>query len=786
MDKNVQRTSQSIGNILQVTKGVIKENENFYDYYINKDNSLYHKQIPLLIRRAKLQALAIYHKENKKQQDNYPLTTSNSPNLLDDIRNAQIRSKKLPPLCPFYNEKGELVPSVVKTSRVYNRFSFDKNQNDNNMTLNGRRSRKILKKIFIKNDLDEKGNENDFEKIETDYFNFNEVGYDKLHYNENQIFGKKEFYFDIINKKIEEFKNKEITGENIKEFKKEKVFEKNRKKKKILLSLDSIRIQIFSTENIDSNESNKTNTVLVFECFLPFAFLPLFYFKGEEKFKIFLSKIIQWDNINKKFILNENQEKIYKDILKNCSDFNEQIKPEENKTFNKLKSEDQIKQNKAKLNPSTGSKTSKLKKDTLTIKSIQTSGQIKEDHSYAQTMPGQAPNTYITNMGDENNKYNVTDKKDIYPSEKENNYINYNVFEFLWLTPNNTFNVSIIMPLITVQIPRNNILVKKYIDFELLFFLYQNNFNFWDFYVVKYLTSFKDFRTLLEDINSVREINNKKFYLTYPKIKSYSFNDFKFVNIVSIKHKDILDNLIDGLMNANANEDKKNINQSKTNINKENNNNSEQNNPKAESKEETVQISKGDEQLQNSTFILKSFIAIIRFVDNKTLKATEFKINFNFSQFQKFQKLEKLIDKISFLMKFININYIHKTANIDYKSLDDFDENEWIKDFEQYNSQYLTTAYNNTNNGNPQKETQKIFAEFSGVNKNTSIQIEIFRPLSLVRTLDENGIIKSEKNILGNSFMEKTIFIEKDNIKEMSRIFYDNYGDDGKNINSNK
>ena len=199
-----------------------------------------------------------------------------------------------------------------------------------------------------------------------------------------------------------------------------------------------------------------------------------------------------------------------------------------------------------------------------------------------------------------------------------------------------------------------------------------------------------------------------------------------------------------------------------------------------------MQISKDEEQLHNSTFILKSFIAIIRFVDNKTLKAKEFKIYFNFAHFQKFQKLERFIDKISFLIKYIDIKYFNQTVNIDYKSLDNFDEDAWIKDFEQYNSQYLNTLNNASNNNNSLKEPQKIFSEFSGFTKNTSIQIEIFRPLSLVRTLNENGVIKTEKNILGNNYMEKTISVEKDNIKEMCRIFYENYGDDGKINEVNK
>ena len=105
MDKNDQRTSHSVGSILQVTKNIIQENENFYDYYINKDNSLYHKQLPLLIRKSKLQALVIRNKENKKQNENYSISLHRGKGLYDNIRNAQIRSKKLPPLCPFITKK---------------------------------------------------------------------------------------------------------------------------------------------------------------------------------------------------------------------------------------------------------------------------------------------------------------------------------------------------------------------------------------------------------------------------------------------------------------------------------------------------------------------------------------------------------------------------------------------------------------------------------------------------------------------------------------------------------
>jgi hypothetical protein len=364
MDKNDQRTNHSVGSILQVTKNIIQENENFYDYYINKDNSLYHKQLPLLIRKSKLQALVIRNKENKKQNENYSISLHRGKGLYDNIRNAQIRSKKLPPLCPFYNEKGELVPSVVKTSKIYNSYNFE---SDNNNTIPGRKTKKILKKIELKNYLDE-NSKTDFDQIENDYFNFNDINYDKLNYSEKMIFGKKEYYLNnVINRYIDEFRNREELSNDNKEIKKEKIFDKNRKKKKILLSLESICVQIFDTNNNDNKDEDEKKSKPIFEYYLPFEFLPLFYYKGEEKFKIFLSKIILWDNANKTFILNENQEKIFQDILNNCSDFNSNKLIANSKKFEKLKSEEQIKQSKTKFYSSTGTKKQLIKRDTNII-----------------------------------------------------------------------------------------------------------------------------------------------------------------------------------------------------------------------------------------------------------------------------------------------------------------------------------------------------------------------------------------------------------------------------------
>ena len=773
MKSQTERTS-TVGNILQVTKNTIQLNENFYDYYINKDNALYRKQLPLLIQKANMQAIAIKIKENEK---NYALSeeNQNKSNSLDEIlvpldhiRNAQIRSKKLPPLCPFYNSRGELLRSVVTTSKILNKQYLTDDF--------GKSPLKKIKKIKINDKLGE-GNptEINFDDFQNDYFY--EEEYSSLYYKDSEIFGKKDYYFEMIKNKINEIKNNENNGDT--ESKKEKIFDKNKQRKTISLTFNSISVKIYDIKS-DSKENENINDNPIFEYNLPFIYLPLFYYKGEEKFKIFLSKVIQWDNINNKFTLNEVPDTIFKDILNNCEDFNE--KKEEKKQEVEIP-EEPIKPSKNKFSATMGGK------KNVKMKFNSTMGNTTiEEKSFAQTMI--SPNPYLTNLDDSKKRYDIVFESSLYPYNKEHNFINFNVFEFLWLTPKKYFKVCINTPLICINIPKNYITIKKYIDFELLFYLYEKNFNNWDYYLVKYLSSYKSFRTILEEINSINQTTNKDFYLTQPRIKNYLFNNIKMINIATIKRNDILDNLIEGLMgipedkeehkeekNKNDNkktkeEEEKTKKENKDESNKENNQNKEEMNKSEVKEEEGGQIIKNDEDLINSTFVEKCFIAIIRFVDTKTFKANEYKIYFNFSQFQKFQKMEKYIDKVSFLIKFININYIKKSVNMDYKLLDSFDENEWIKDFNQYNTQYLKTLNNSSNNN---MDYHRTSAEYLGITKNSVIQIEVYTPVSLARTLNDSGSIKTEKVLMNNDFQDKIISVEKDNILEISKIFYNSY-----------
>ena len=818
MKSNTERTSKTVGNILQVTKNTIQVNDNYYDYYINKDNSLYMKQIPLLVRKAKMQEIAIRKKENEKNNrdfDENKIKSQSSEKYLvplNDIRNSQNRSKKLPPLCPFYSNKGELLRSVVTTSKIYNRQFLN-----DNASISPKKAIKILKIKCNSTTENTPGTQPvkiNFDDFQNDFFY--EPEYSSLVYKDSDIFNKREHYFELINNKINEFKIQDINT-NGNEFKKEKIFEKNKQKKSIALTFNSLSVKIYDLPS-EKKENGKNQEVQIFEYNLPFVYLPLFYYKGEEKFKILLSKIIQWDKANNKFILVENPEKIIKDILKNCVDFNKKEIKEEQKKKETHQAEEPAKPTKQKFNLTLGGKKT-FKKDLSAFKFNPLATTISEEQNLAQTMAN-IPNMYLTNLDDNKKKYDIVSQSSIYPIQKAHNYINYNIFEFLWLTQDKNFIVRINTPVANITIPRNRIKVKKYIDFELLFYLYENNFKNWDFYFVKYLSSFKSFRTLIEDINAINESHNKDFYLTQPRIKNYSFNNTKIINIATIKQKDALENLIEGLMgipeekeeNKNKNHGErfsKFKNSSKVDIikvekteekiitnekekkpgddtaqKKEDNKNEEKvkNNNEQKPSEENEK-----EELINSTFIEKCFIAIIRFVDTKTFKANEFKIYFNFNQFQKFQKMEKYIDKISFLIKFIDINYTNKSVTIDYKSIDNFNEKAWIKDYNQYNTHYLKTLDNkqsNNNNNNNTNEHSKNSAEYIGMTRNSVIQIEVLTPISLNRTVNDSGFIKTQIKMLKSKNQNKAVKVKKDDILGMSRLFYNCFGEEQNNKKS--
>ena len=159
MSQNRIRISKNIDSILQVTNEVIHQNNNYRDYIINQNNSLYMRQLPLLMKNERIKAL-IHKKldesqknastiEEEKDKDKEIMTLKKSLSPLKNIRNIKIRSKKLPPLCPLYNARGELIPSAIRSSKVlYKKIDYSSFLNRVNLGLGFPiRGKPILKKM---------------------------------------------------------------------------------------------------------------------------------------------------------------------------------------------------------------------------------------------------------------------------------------------------------------------------------------------------------------------------------------------------------------------------------------------------------------------------------------------------------------------------------------------------------------------------------------------------------------------------------------------------------------
>ena len=147
----------------------------------------------------------------------------------------------------------------------------------------------------------------------------------------------------------------------------------------------------------------------------------------------------------------------------------------------------------------------------------------------------------------------------------------------------------------------------------------------------------------------------------------------------------------------------------------------------------------------NSTFIQKGLLAVVTFIDKENKIYNEYTFHFNLEHLRKFQIMEIFIDKLSFFLKFLKINYEEKNISFDFESFDEFNEFNWIKDFNKYNINYLNILRQKKQELlNINKDPPKMADEFPGKEKGTKIKVELKCPLILMRALDENGIITTE------------------------------------------
>jgi hypothetical protein len=503
--------------------------------------------------------------------------------------------------------------------------------------------------------------------------------------------------------------------------------------------------------------------------------------------------LIHWDEKTKKFELEENIYIIINNLLNNCKEL---------KIKNDLLEELEISDDKiAQPAP-------EFKKANTYGKNIMKNA----SHNLAKSMfAGVGSNNTLfagTNVDIiqkkkiEKTKFKLNSKE-----EKDDDYLYFNIFNFYWKTQENLFKVCIESPLIIFNIPSYNITVKQYIDFELLFYLFSINFDTWDFYVIKNISSFKIFRIILSQISSFNRKKDINIFLEKPKSKNYDFSDEKIINIFTMNNAKT--HLIDNPKNKKAlnnpfsfdkiEEDEKEHNDSdilEETAKKEMN---------TQQTEETI-INKNDKKIKNGINTIieqKCFKAIVTVTDTEKYIGNEYEIFFNYNQFNKLKFISNYMNKISFLIKFMDVNYENLSLKFDYDSLNSFNEKDWISQLEKYNFNFKSIMVNNiissnntsTNSGlniKPKKinigklkeikEEEKINqnnntnnpnrAEFIGDSNKKSVIIELKEPIIVIKYFEKEGKTKSKKyNILESD--ENKIILKKNNILNVVNNIYD-------------
>ena len=734
--------NKSIDSILQITKDVVIQNYNYHDYMINENNAFYRKQLPLLMKHSRINTLVSSKAKiieidkiwknvkntSSKKENKSQLNISKSILPLDSIRSMKIRSNKISSICPIYDSKGSFIKGSVSQRRIFSYKSLLNSILSDNITKRNKeqvsyKSIKFNNFKKIKNFNKNKGL--NCKDIRTIFFN--EPEYNNIKYDESQIFGNRKLYENIIKKKLIELQttyNKNLIT------KKEKSYKYGIHKKKINLTFDSLKIRMNEVIN-EKNTKIEVYEKSSLEYSFPLSLLPLFYSKNKELFLMILTKLLIWDEENQNFYIEKNDNEVIANILRNDDSF---INENDRILFRDEKEISQNDLNELEIDR----KNNGRDKNDLLLNDYK-SGPIPLINSIKYIKPkSKNSNSLIERKGSMDKLINVFENKfktksyDIYSKKMNMNgdYLNISTFEYFWVTPKKSFILTIETPLITVNIPSNSILVKKYIDFDLLFYIYTKNFEMWDFYIVHYLLSYKNFRSLLDNLYSIPEKNNIFFYVTEPKHRK---NIYTYDVLISFITKSEPKNVSSKIKIEN-----KEIIQEKEKNEKQ---------VTEEKKEKEIMEDNNNINYCNSIFIQKGLLIIASFINLEKKTCNEYKFHFNLDQLRKFQLMETYISRLSFFSRFLNINYEKGTITFDFESFNNFDESNWINDINKcnhYSSQMIFHYDKNKIDPNNSDE-QLTLKEFPGAIKGTKIKIEMKCPLILIKTLDQHGYLTTEK-----------------------------------------
>ena len=341
--------------------------------------------------------------------------------------------------------------------------------------------------------------------------------YNNLKYEEKEIFGHKEDYFNYIKNEFNYFylKEKEID---------EKTFLyysfKTRDYGNIELYLKSARIDVI-------DEISKNNNVKI-SISIPFNLMSLIYIIDMELLNKIIFYLLNKLNITESntILSEEESKKLFLEILS-------KIKYEDNNiTFNIINKN--YERNYSKI---------------FFLEKIQ---EISENIRYNYFLSDFHKNPDIIKINDNSHQsvYNSINSKN-----KNRNFFNNNIdyykISLMSQNDNNKYIIKLIMPEVSVLYINYNKQLNHCINKELFVYLYQNNFMDWEFYVVHYLFFRKNFRifisrflSLNNNINyllSKKIINLKKGKIDFPiQNKRKEIKDIKLSSCIHNSYKNII------------------------------------------------------------------------------------------------------------------------------------------------------------------------------------------------------------------------------------------------------
>ena len=394
----------------------------------------------------------------------------------------------------------------------------------------------------------------------------NEPSYNKLNFVEYEIFKGPKYYNNFIKEKLSSLKKKlpKNTKSNLS---KKYIYSKYNEP---ILTLTSLSISFNSSGN------NK-----IF--YIPFEFLPLFYYKNMMYLRLLLISLVKfnknYENIlidydeipyilkhSKEFQTNENSKSktnIEKNINQSKLKISSPISKNSNDSRKGILSEDRIsiKENRHKRTTTSSEKLidifdsnynfDEIPKDKKNI--IYSDSLLKSTYCNCSSSYKNLENLLFNNKISSTKKENKT--KLIFKQNHIENIYNcfYTQFKYKWITPKYSFDITVQTPEISFKL--ENILFKASISIELILFLLENNFENWDYHVSNYIFSFKYFikyigtfltknpislhRPKTGDVKTKKKIlNNDIINLTQPKIFEFSDKNTKFEFLYTNENND--------------------------------------------------------------------------------------------------------------------------------------------------------------------------------------------------------------------------------------------------------